>query len=83
MHEASPFEDLVARAAARLPEEFQRVVSDVAIIVSTDGAVARAYGLYSGDTVARGDAPTGSSSSKTSSSATSDTISSYSRAKWR
>jgi len=55
-HEPSQFEGLVAQAMDRLPEEFQRQLESVAVVVCGDGAEARAYGLYWGDTVARDDA---------------------------
>ncbi len=48
------FEALVADAIDRLPDEFQKVLESVAVIVSDLGADARAYGQYFGDGVARG-----------------------------
>lgn len=56
-HAPSQFDELVAEAADRLPEELQRQLEGLAVVVSDDGAEARAYGLYWGDTVARDDAP--------------------------
>ncbi len=47
------FESLVADAIDRLPEEFQRVLAKVAVVVSDHGAEAQAYGEYHGDGVAR------------------------------
>lgn len=47
------FEALVADAIDALPEEFQRVLEKVAVVVSDRGAEARAYGHYFGDGVAR------------------------------
>jgi predicted Zn-dependent protease with MMP-like domain len=47
------FESLVADAIDRLPEEFQAVLADVAVVVSDLGGEARAYGQYFGDGVAR------------------------------
>jgi predicted Zn-dependent protease with MMP-like domain len=44
---------LVADAIDALPEEFQRVLEGVAIVVSDLGTEARAYGQYYGDGVAR------------------------------
>ncbi|MFN8161785.1 MAG: metallopeptidase family protein [Solirubrobacterales bacterium] len=48
-----PFESLVADAMDRLPEEFQRVLESVPVIVSDLGSQAGAYGHYFGDGVAR------------------------------
>lgn len=48
------FESLVADAIDRLPEEFQKVLEKVAVIVSDLGADVRAYGQYFGDGVTRG-----------------------------
>lgn len=48
------FESLVADAIDRLPEAFQKVLENVAVIVSDLGADARAYGQYFGDGVTRG-----------------------------
>jgi len=45
---------LVADAIDALPEEFQRVLEGVAVVVSDRGSEARAYGQYFGDGVARG-----------------------------
>jgi predicted Zn-dependent protease with MMP-like domain len=53
-HAATEFELLVADAIDRLPEEFQRVLEDTAVIVSQRGAENRAYGHYFGDSVAGG-----------------------------
>ncbi len=47
------FEALVADAIDALPEEFQRVLESVAVVVSDRGAEDRAYGQYFGDGVAR------------------------------
>jgi predicted Zn-dependent protease with MMP-like domain len=47
------FESLVADAIDALPEEFQRVLESVAVIVSDLGTETRAYGEYFGDGVAR------------------------------
>ena len=47
------FDELVADAIDRLPEEFQRVLEEVPIVVSHQGREAGAYGHYHGDTVAR------------------------------
>jgi predicted Zn-dependent protease with MMP-like domain len=49
----SEFEALVADAIDALPEQFQRVLEGVAVVVSDRGAEAHAYGLYQGDGVAR------------------------------
>jgi predicted Zn-dependent protease with MMP-like domain len=48
-----PFEALVADAIDALPEEFQRVLSTVAVVVSELGSEHHAYGEYFGDGVAR------------------------------
>lgn len=47
------FEALVADAIDALPEEFQRVLEDVAVVVSDLGTEHHAYGEYFGDGVAR------------------------------
>lgn len=44
---------MVADAIDALPEEFQRVLESVAVVVSEGGAEQRAYGEYFGDGVAR------------------------------
>jgi predicted Zn-dependent protease with MMP-like domain len=51
--EPDEFESLVADAIDRLPEEFQRVLASVAVVVSDLGTEAHAYGQYFGDGVAR------------------------------
>ena len=47
------FETLVADALDALPDEFQKVLENVAVVISDLGAEARAYGQYFGDGVAR------------------------------
>ena len=47
------FEALVADAIDALPEQFQRVLESVPVVVSELGAERRAYGEYFGDGVAR------------------------------
>jgi predicted Zn-dependent protease with MMP-like domain len=47
------FDQLVADAIDRLPEEFQRLLEDTPVVVSRRGREERAYGHYYGDTVAR------------------------------
>jgi predicted Zn-dependent protease with MMP-like domain len=47
------FEDLVADAIDALPEQFQKVLENVAIVVSDLGAEHHAYGQYFGDGLAR------------------------------
>lgn len=47
------FETLVADALDALPDEFQKVLENVAVVVSDLGAEAKAYGQYFGDGVAR------------------------------
>jgi predicted Zn-dependent protease with MMP-like domain len=47
------FESLVADAIDALPEEFQRLLENVAVVVSDLGTEQHAYGQYYGDGVAR------------------------------
>ena len=47
------FESLVADAIDALPDEFQRVLEMVAVVVSDLGVKEHAYGQYYGDGVAR------------------------------
>lgn len=47
------FESLVADAIDALPEEFQKVLESVPVVVSDLGAETHAYGQYFGDGVAR------------------------------
>lgn len=47
------FEALVVDAIDRLPDEFQRVLEKVAVVVSDLGEEAHAYGQYFGDGIAR------------------------------
>jgi len=47
------FELLVVDAIDRLPDEFQQVLANVAVVVSDLGAEVNAYGQYFGDGVAR------------------------------
>ncbi|HEU4393273.1 MAG TPA: metallopeptidase family protein [Solirubrobacterales bacterium] len=47
------FEGLVADAIDALPEQFQRLLGDVAVVVSDLGTEHHAYGEYFGDGVAR------------------------------
>jgi predicted Zn-dependent protease with MMP-like domain len=47
------FEGLVADAIDALPEQFQRVLEKVAVVVSDLGTEQHAYGQYFGDGVAR------------------------------
>jgi predicted Zn-dependent protease with MMP-like domain len=51
--EFDDFESLVADAIDRLPEEFQKVLETVPVVVSEQGAETRAYGEYWGDGIAR------------------------------
>jgi len=51
--EAKRFEGLVADAIDGLPDEFQKVLENVAVIVSDLGTEHHAYGHYFGDGVAR------------------------------
>jgi predicted Zn-dependent protease with MMP-like domain len=50
--EQDPFEALVVDAIDGLPEEFQRVLEKVAVVISDRGAEVHAYGRYYGDGVA-------------------------------
>jgi len=54
-HDATEFELLVADAIDDLPPEFQQLLENTAVVVSTRGASERAYGQYWGGSVARGD----------------------------
>jgi predicted Zn-dependent protease with MMP-like domain len=47
------FESLVVDAIDALPGQFQKVLENVAVVVSDHGAEAHAYGHYFGDGVAR------------------------------
>jgi predicted Zn-dependent protease with MMP-like domain len=51
------FEELVREALDDLPDLLIRALRRVAVVISDDGRRHRAYGLYSGDTVARDDVP--------------------------
>lgn len=51
--ELDEFESLVADAIDALPDEFQKLLEKVPVIVSELGGEARAYGHYFGDGVAR------------------------------
>ena len=47
------FESLVVDAIDALPDQFQKVLANVSVVVSDRGAEAHAYGHYFGDGVAR------------------------------
>jgi len=47
------FAELVADAIDALPEQFQKVLETVAVVVSDLGVEQRAYGQYFGDGIAR------------------------------
>jgi predicted Zn-dependent protease with MMP-like domain len=47
------FEAMIVESIDRLPEEFQRLLEKVPIVISEEGAEANAYGQYFGDGVAR------------------------------
>jgi predicted Zn-dependent protease with MMP-like domain len=51
----SEFDELLADAIDRLPEEFQEVLREVPVVVSHHGTTEEAYGQYQGDTIARDD----------------------------
>jgi predicted Zn-dependent protease with MMP-like domain len=51
------FDELVQIAIDRLPEQFQRELENVPVVVSDLGRQHGAYGLYQGDTIARDNYP--------------------------
>jgi predicted Zn-dependent protease with MMP-like domain len=51
--ELDPFDALVADAIDALPEEFQKLLETVPVVVSDLGTEDRAYGQYFGDGVGR------------------------------
>jgi predicted Zn-dependent protease with MMP-like domain len=51
--ELDEFETMVVDAIDGLPDEFQKVLEKVAVVVSDLGSEAHAYGQYFGDGVAR------------------------------
>jgi predicted Zn-dependent protease with MMP-like domain len=51
--QTNEFEGLVADAIDALPEQFQQLLEQVAVIVSDLGTEHHAYGMYYGDGVAR------------------------------
>jgi len=51
--ELDEFETMVADAIDRLPDEFQKVLETVPVVVSELGTEERAYGQYFGDGIAR------------------------------
>jgi predicted Zn-dependent protease with MMP-like domain len=51
-NQADEFESMVADAIDALPEEFQRLLERVPVVVSELGSERRAYGEYFGDGVA-------------------------------
>ena len=55
--EQNEFDTLVAEAIDELPDEFQRGLEQVPVVVSRLGAEHRAYGHYYGDTIARDNYP--------------------------
>jgi predicted Zn-dependent protease with MMP-like domain len=52
-HELTAFEQLVADAIDRLPDEFVEVIEHLPVVVSARGAEIHAYGQYYGATIAR------------------------------
>jgi predicted Zn-dependent protease with MMP-like domain len=50
--EPEEFESLVADAIDRLPDQFQKVLQNVAVVVSDLGTEVHAYGQYFGDGLA-------------------------------
>jgi predicted Zn-dependent protease with MMP-like domain len=53
----SDFDELVTEALDELPDEFQKVLEDIPVVVSRRGREHGAYGHYYGDTVARDNYP--------------------------
>jgi predicted Zn-dependent protease with MMP-like domain len=53
----SDFDDLVTEALDELPDEFQKVLEEIPVVVSRQGREHGAYGHYYGDTVARDNYP--------------------------
>jgi predicted Zn-dependent protease with MMP-like domain len=53
-HDRTEFEQIVADAIDRLPPDFQVLLEDTPVIVSSRGAESHAYGHYFGDSVAGG-----------------------------
>lgn len=51
--EMGEFEGLVADAIDALPEQFQKVLESVAVVISDLGTEHHAYGMYYGDGIAR------------------------------
>lgn len=51
--EEDEFESLVVDAIDALPDQFQRILEKVAVVISDRGSEAHAYGHYFGDGVAR------------------------------
>lgn len=47
------FERMVAEAIDELPDEFQKALEEVPVVVSDGGNERGAYGIYEGDTIAR------------------------------
>jgi predicted Zn-dependent protease with MMP-like domain len=47
------FDELVMDALDGLPDELQKALADTPVVISSQGHEYRAYGLYSGDTIAR------------------------------
>jgi predicted Zn-dependent protease with MMP-like domain len=55
--EQNEFDTLVAEAIDELPDEFQKALEQVPVVVSHLGTEHRAYGHYYGDTIARDNYP--------------------------
>lgn len=49
---ATAFEEMVAEAIDRLPDEFRDALAEIPVVVSNGGDEHRAYGIYQGDTIA-------------------------------
>ncbi|MFY9265717.1 MAG: metallopeptidase family protein [Solirubrobacterales bacterium] len=49
--EPTEFEALVAESIDRLPEQFQRALAEIPVVVTDGGNEWNAYGLYQGDTI--------------------------------
>jgi predicted Zn-dependent protease with MMP-like domain len=52
-HGSDEFEEMVVDAIDGLPEQFQEVLAQIAVVVSDLGTEVRAYGEYYGDGIAR------------------------------
>lgn len=51
------FEEMIAAAIDRLPDQFREVIDKVPVVISDQGWERHAYGLYWGDGIARDNFP--------------------------